>query len=118
MHQAPPILFGRGTLVPDDPAVSVVGSRNASERGLAMAGGIARALAGQGVTVIAGLALGIDTAAHRAALVAGGRTVAIIGTGINRVYPAENRALYEEIAARGLLLSQFWPDARPSGTPS
>ena len=111
VHQAPPILFGRGTLVPDDPAVSVVGSRNASGRGLAMAAGIARALAGQGVTVIAGLALGIDTAAHRATLAAGGRTVAIIGTGINRVYPAENRALHEEIAARGLLLSQFWPDA-------
>jgi len=111
VHQAPPVLFGRGTLVPDDPAVSVVGSRNASERGLAMAGGIARALAGQGVTVVAGLALGIDTAAHRAALAAGGRTVAIIGTGINRAYPAENRALHQEIAARGLLLSQFWPDA-------
>jgi DNA processing protein len=111
VHQAPPILFGRGTLVPDDPAVAVVGSRNASGRGLAMAAGIARALAGQGVTVSAGLALGIDTAAHRATLAAGGRTVAIIGTGINRVYPAGNRALHEEIAARGLLLSQFWPDA-------
>jgi DNA processing protein len=112
VHQAPPILFGRGTLVPGDPAVCVVGSRDASERGLAMAGGIARALAGQGVTVTAGLALGIDTAAHRATLAAGGRTVAIIGTGINRVYPAGNRALHEEIAVRGLLLSQFWPDAQ------
>ena len=111
VHQAPPVLFGRGTMVPGDPAVSVVGSRNASGPGLAMAGGIARLLAGQGVTVTAGLALGIDTAAHRAALAAGGRTVAIIGTGINRVYPAENRALHQEIAARGLLLSQFWPDA-------
>jgi DNA processing protein len=111
VHQAPPILFGRGTMVPDDPAVSVVGSRNASERGLAMAAGIARVLAGRGVTVTAGLALGIDTAAHRAALAAGGRTVAIIGTGIHRVYPAGNRALHQEIAARGLLLSQFWPDA-------
>jgi len=111
VHQAPPILFGRGTLMPGDPAVSVVGSRNASQRGLAMAGVIARTLAGQGVTVTAGLALGVDTAAHRATLAAGGRTVAIIGTGINRAYPAENRALHEEIAARGLLLSQFWPDA-------
>jgi DNA processing protein len=111
VHQAPPILFGRGALVPDDPAVAVVGSRNASERGLAIASGVARALSGQGVTVAAGLALGIDAAAHRATLAAGGRTVAIIGTGINRAYPAENRALHQEIAERGLLLSQFWPDA-------
>jgi DNA processing protein len=57
--------------------------------------------------------LGIDTAAHRAAFVVGGRTVAIIGTGINRTYPTENRDLHEEIAVRGLLLSQFWPDAPP-----
>jgi DNA processing protein len=65
------------------------------------------------VTVLGGLALGIDTAAHRAALEAGGRTVCVIGTGIGRAYPAQNRDLQEEIAARGLVLSQFWPDAPP-----
>jgi DNA processing protein len=63
--------------------------------------------------VIAGLVRGIDTVAHRATLDAGGRTVAVIGTGIGQVYPAENRGLQQEIAARGLVLSQFWPDAPP-----
>lgn len=113
IHQAPPILFARGELIADDSAVSVVGSRKASDRGLAIAAGVARELVARGVTVAAGLALGIDTAAHRAALAVGGRTVAIIGTGINRAYPAENRDLHAEIASRGLLLSQFWPDAPP-----
>jgi DNA processing protein len=113
IHQAPPVLFARGSLRRDDPAVSVVGSRNASDRGLAVAAAVARELASRRVTVIAGLARGIDAAAHRAALAAEGRTVAIIGTGINRSYPAENRDLQQEIAARGLLLSQFWPDAPP-----
>ncbi|MFD0856904.1 DNA-processing protein DprA, partial [Actinomadura adrarensis] len=75
------------------------------------AASVARELVARDVTVVAGLALGIDAAAHRAALEADGRTVAIIGTGINRVYPAANRELHEEIAVRGLLLSQFWPDA-------
>jgi len=113
IHQAPPVLFARGQLVRDDAAVSVVGSREASDRGLAIASGVARELVAAGVTVVAGLALGIDTAAHRAALDAGGRTVAVIGTGINKCYPAANRGLHEEIARRGLLLSQFWPDAPP-----
>jgi DNA processing protein len=113
IHQAPPVLFARGSLVPDDLAVSVVGSRKASDRGLAMATSVVRELVARGVSVIAGLALGIDTAAHRSALAAGGRTVAVIGTGIGRVYPAENRKLQDEIAAHGLLLSQFWPDAPP-----
>jgi DNA processing protein len=113
IHQAPPVLFARGSLLREDPAVSVVGSRNASDRGLAVAAGVARELASRGVTVVAGLARGIDAAAHRATLAAEGRTVAIIGTGINRSYPAENRDLQQEIAARGLLLSQFWPDAPP-----
>jgi len=113
IHQAPPVLFARGSLIRDDSAVSVVGSRKASDRGLAIAAGVARELVTRDVTVAAGLALGIDTAAHRAALAGGGRTVAVIGTGINKVYPAENRDLHEEIASRGLLLSQFWPDAPP-----
>jgi DNA processing protein len=113
IHQAPPILFTRGSVVRDDVGVSVVGSRQASDRGLGIAAGVARQLAARRVTVIAGLARGVDTAAHRAALAAGGRTVAIIGTGIGRAYPAENAGLQEEIAACGLVLSQFWPDAPP-----
>jgi DNA processing protein len=113
IHQAPPVLFARGTLVRDDVAVSVVGSRQASPRGLAIAAGLARELAARGVTVLGGLALGIDTAAHRAALEAGGRTVCAIGTGLDRAYPAGNQDLQEEIAARGLVLSQFWPGAPP-----
>ncbi len=113
IHQAPPVLFARGTLIEDDSAVSVVGSRKATSRGLDIAAGIARELVSRGVTVVAGLALGIDSTAHRAALADGGRTVAVIGTGINSTYPAENRDLQKEIASRGLLLSQFWPDAPP-----
>jgi DNA processing protein len=113
IHQAPPVLFALGTVICDDPAVSVVGSRRASERGRSIAASVARELTRRGLTVVSGLALGIDAAAHRAALDAGGRTVAVIGTGISRAYPAENRGLQEEIAVGGLLLSQFWPDAPP-----
>lgn len=113
IHEAPPVLFAQGELRHDDPAVSVVGSRAASELGLSIARDVARSLADGGVTVVAGLALGIDTAAHEAALEVGGRTVALIGTGINNVYPATNRRLHRVIAERGLLVSQFWPDAPP-----
>lgn len=113
IHQAPPVIFTQGTVLRDDPAVSVVGSRNASSYGRAMAGDVARALTARKMTVISGLARGIDTAAHRAALDAGGRTVAVIGNGISRSYPAENHALQTEIADRGLVMSQFWPDAPP-----
>lgn len=113
IHQAPPFLFAQGTLLGDDPAVSVVGSRKASARGLAMADAIARTLVDMGVSVLSGLAEGVDTAAHLAALDAGGRTVALIGTGIRRQYPATSRELHHRIAAEGLLLSQFWPDAPP-----
>lgn len=113
VHQAPPIIFTLGSVSADDPAVSVVGSREASAEGLAMAEDVARALTARRMTVISGLAHGIDTAAHRVALDAGGRTVAVIGTGIGRAYPAENRGLQDEIAERGLVLSQFWPDAPP-----
>lgn len=113
IHQAPPFLFAAGTLLRDDPAIAVVGSRKASERGLGIASAIATQLANEGVTVLSGLAAGIDASAHTAALAAGGRTVAIIGTGISKQYPAANRALQAEIMKKGLVLSQFWPDAPP-----
>ena len=113
IHQAPPFLFAAGELRVDDPAVSVVGSRKASDRALAMARNIADALVQREISVVAGLAVGIDTAAHTAALEAGGRTVALIATGIRKQYPAQNRDLHRRIATSGLLLSQFWPDAPP-----
>jgi DNA processing protein len=113
IHQIPPIMFALGDLRAIDQAVSVVGSRKASERGRNMAAGIAADLAQQQITVLSGLAVGIDATAHRTALDEGGRTVAIIGTGIHGYYPAVNRPLQDEIAKKGLVLSQFWPDAPP-----
>lgn len=116
IHELPPVLFRRGTLRGAELGVSVVGSRAASPRGLEIAEVIARGLVDRGITVISGLAKGVDTAAHVAALDARGRTVAVVGTGITRYYPAENRALQERIGASGLVLSQFWPDAPPRAT--
>jgi DNA processing protein len=114
IHEIPPVLFHRGSLDPGEIGMSVVGSREASPRGLDIARSAATGLVDRGITVISGLAKGIDTAAHTAALDAGGRAVAVIGTGINRHYPVENRELQDRIAAEGLVLSQFWPDAPPT----
>lgn len=114
IREMPPVLFSRGTDAADQRAIAVVGTRRASERGIRIAEAVATDLARREVTVVSGLAAGIDTAAHTAALHAGGRTVAVIGTGIQRCYPAQNRELQDEIAAKGLVLSQFWPDAAPT----
>lgn len=110
----PPFLFAKGTLIPDDLGVSVVGSRKCSPEGAGFAREVARMLCARGLTVIAGLAEGIDSFAHQEALRVGGRTVAFIGTGINRYYPASNRGLQRRIEERGLVLSQFWPDSSPT----
>lgn len=115
VHQRPPFLLYRGSLSRDDArGVAVVGTRHPSERGLRRATEIASGLAARGVPVISGLAQGIDTAAHVAALDAGGRTVAVIGTGIRRAYPRENAALQDRLARDHLVLSQFWPDSPPT----
>lgn len=114
IREAPPFLFYEGVLKDADDGMSVVGSRSASDWGLRLAGETARLLVSKGLTTIAGLAAGIDTSAHQAALDAGGRTVAFLGTGITQTYPPSNRALHREIAGHGLLLSQFYPDARPT----
>lgn len=111
----PPFLFYRGELRADDVrAVAVVGTRAPTVDGASRSRSIARLLAEQGVTVLSGLAKGIDTEAHRACLDAGGRTVAVLGSGINRVYPKENATLAEAIASSGAVVSQFWPDAPPT----
>ncbi|MGC4805267.1 DNA-processing protein DprA [Micromonospora sp. DT233] len=114
IREMPPLLFARGDLRPDPRAIAVVGSREASDRGIEIARSVATSLAARDVTVVSGLAKGVDTAAHQAALAAGGRTVAVIGTGIHRHYPAVNRGLQEHIADVGLVISQFWPDAAPT----
>ena len=115
IYNLPPFLMYRGTLRPDDArSVAVVGTREASVEGLNRASRLATQLTEAGVTVLSGLARGIDTAAHRATLDAGGRTIAVMGTGIRSVYPPENRALASEIIAAGALVSQFWPDSPPT----
>jgi len=115
IYNLPPFLLYRGTLRPDDAlSVAVVGTRQPTADGLNRAERMARLLVGADVTVLSGLALGIDTAAHRACLDAGGRTIAVLGSGIRRVYPAENQALAERIAEQGAVVSQFWPDAHPT----
>ena len=117
IHQRPPVLFLRGaTDERDATSVAVVGTRQASARGLEQASELASGLAERDIPVISGLAAGIDTAAHTAALAADGRTVAVIGTGIDRVYPAQNARLQEEIAAKGLVISQFLPGSPPIKT--
>ncbi|MEV6912057.1 DNA-processing protein DprA [Amycolatopsis sp. NPDC051071] len=114
IHDFPPVLFHQGTLPTEETGIAVVGSRRASDLGLQIARAVATGLADRGIAVISGLAKGIDTAAHTAALDAGGRTAAVIGTRITRHYPAENRELQERIAAEGVVISQFWPDAAPT----
>jgi DNA processing protein len=104
----PPLLYMRGDLrVEDDPAVAVVGSRRATAYGLEMARRIASGLAEVGITVVSGMARGIDEAAHLGALEAGGRTLAFLGSGLDRLYPPESRRLAERIAANGAVLSEF-----------
>ncbi|MBA3877410.1 MAG: DNA-protecting protein DprA [Anaerolinea sp.] len=115
IYNLPPFLTFRGALQADDArSVAVVGTREASVEGVASARRLAAQLVEAGVTVLSGLARGIDTAAHEAALEAGGRTIAVMGTGIRLVYPPENAALAERIASTGALVSQFWPDSPPA----
>jgi len=109
LEDAPPLLAVRGDGRHfDAPAVAVVGARNASANGRRLAATLARALAAEGLTVVSGLARGIDAAAHRGALDAGGAstTIAVIAGGLDTTYPPEHRALQEEIAERGLVLSE------------
>ncbi|MBI3945333.1 MAG: DNA-protecting protein DprA, partial [Armatimonadetes bacterium] len=114
IHDPPPVLYARGDLTAQDEyAVAVVGSRRATDYGLRMAHEIAARLARAGVVVVSGLARGVDAAAHRGALAAGGRTLAVLGCGVDTCYPAEHARLRDEIAAAGAVLSEFALGAAP-----
>ena len=106
---APKVLYvaGNRDLLRAGPTVSIVGSREASGEGLARAAKLARLLVERGVIVVSGLAEGIDTAAHRAAIDCGGKTIAVLGTPLDQSYPAKNRALQQEIMRDHLAVSEF-----------
>ncbi len=105
---APSVLYLRGTLTSEDErALSVVGTRRATTYGKDAAYHLSKQLAGQSVTIISGLAHGIDSAAHRGALDGGGRTIAVMGCGVDKVYPADNRKLAEQITTAGAVISEF-----------
>jgi DNA processing protein len=110
----PAVLYVRGHLKPQDLlAVAVVGTRRPSAYGRAAAERLARELAEAGITVVSGLASGIDTAAHVTALKSGGRTVGVLGSGFARFYPAENKPLFEKMGGQGAVISEFCLDSPP-----
>ena len=109
----PPLLFARGRVqLMEELALGIVGTRRPTAYGIAAATRLAKDLAGAGLAIVSGMARGIDTAAHRAALEAGGSTIAVFGCGVDQVYPSENRKLAEHLSKDGLIVSEF-----PMGTP-
>ncbi|UPU34518.1 DNA-processing protein DprA [Geomonas paludis] len=107
----PPFFYLMGTLDGSETAVAMVGSRHASQYGLCTATRLGKELAGQGVTVVSGMARGIDTASHWGCLKAGGRSIAVLGCGVDVIYPPENDTLYRALCEQGALISEF-----PMGT--
>ena len=114
LHDPPPVLFLRGRReLLGRPAVTIVGARHATPRAKEIAARVAGATARVGLPVASGMALGVDGAAHRGALTAGGDTIAVLGRGADRAYPGAHRGLFRDIVARGLVVSEFLP-----GTPA
>ncbi len=107
IYDFPPILYVKGSLLPDDIMVAVVGSRMASTYGRFTTERLCRELAMGGITVVSGMARGIDSAAHAGALAGKGRTIAVLGCGIDIVYPPENNKLFEKIAEHGAVITEF-----------
>ena len=103
----PPYLYVRGALRSTETCIAVVGSRRASSSGQSITERLARDLALRGITVVSGMARGIDTAAHRGALRGGGRTIGVLGSGLDILYPPENRKLFDEVTGQGAVISEF-----------
>lgn len=117
IYDPPLVLFTRGELLEqDEHCVAIVGTRRPTPYGTRMAEKFGRELAARGITVVSGLAAGIDAAAHRGAIEAGGRTIAVLGCGADVIYPKQNAGLYEAVAANGAILTQFAMGTEPKGT--
>ncbi|MCG8586184.1 MAG: DNA-processing protein DprA [Pirellulales bacterium] len=116
IHDPPAVLFVRGELTSDDAlATAIVGSRHATQYGKTQAERLGGSLARAGLTVVSGLARGVDAAAHRGALAAGGRTIAVLGSGVLNIYPPEHVELADEICERGAVISEMPPTFAPIG---
>lgn len=114
IDQPPPILYLKGDILPDDAwAVAIVGTRAVTAYGRQVTEEIATTLAHNGVTIVSGLARGVDAVAHNAALKAGGRTLAVLGSGVDRIYPPEHRGLAEKIVLQGAVISDYAPGTPP-----
>ena len=114
IEAAPVLLYGRGELLAvDQRAVAVVGTRQASEYGMKMTRDLVSALVQHDITIVSGLAYGIDIVAHRAALDAGGRTLAVLGSGIDIIYPSQHRKTAGEILKAGAIITEFPPGTKP-----
>lgn len=114
--QSPPVLYVRGELLPEDEwAIAIVGTRRVTHYGRQVAEEVAAAMAHNGITVVSGLARGVDAVAHQGALNAGGRTIAVLGNGVDRIYPPEHRRLAERIIDCGALISDYAPGTPPEG---
>jgi DNA processing protein len=114
IHDPPGILFVRGTILPQDAiAMAIVGSRHATQYGLLQAERMGGSLARSGLTIVSGLARGIDGAAHRGALAAGGRTLAVLGSGVLNLYPPEHADLAHDISQQGAVISESPPQSPP-----
>ncbi len=113
----PPYLYLKGTLPVSKTTIAVVGSRSASDYGISITSRLSRELAEQGITIVSGLALGVDSAAHRAALSVSGTTIGVLGCGIDLVYPSVNRQLFMEMEQRGAIVSEF-PIGSPPDAPN
>jgi DNA processing protein len=117
IDQPPPLLYVRGEILPEDLwSVAIVGTRRVSAYGRQIAEEVAVTLARNGITVISGLARGVDAIAHQAAINAGGRSIAIMGNGVDRIYPPENRKLAEQIISKGALVSDYPPGTPPEAS--
>ena len=103
----PPFLYVKGQLRSHELSIAIVGSRRATAYGLITTAKLAEDLASHGICVISGMARGVDTAAHKGALQSGGRSIGVLGCGVDKIYPPENRALFEEMASKGCLVSEF-----------